>query len=200
MRNNQLFNGSLIFFLFLMGALIFSNINHRIKAYKKSNYDVLFEMQSNSTVMDYAAFINLLAQEEKNYKLIDLRNSMLYDTLHLEGALNMPFEMLLEKENLSFFKKNKDLKIIYADTESKSALVCMMLLSSGVENIKYLPGNFDIIYNNVVVKDNPSFYTYSDDKAKWDYKRQMGGNNTEKENSPSIPQQIEIKPTVKGGC
>ncbi len=200
MRNNQLFNGALIFFLFITGALIFSNINHRIKSYKRSNYDVFLAMQKNKTELNYADFVNIISLDTKEYLIIDLRNNNLYDTLHLEGAINIPFEILLDKENISFFKKNKELKILYADTENKSALACMMLLSSGIENIKYLPGHFNIIYKKLIKENNPSFYFYNDDKAKWDYKRQMGGVKPQDEQTPAIPQQIEIKPAVKGGC
>jgi len=201
MKNNQLLNGSLIFFLFIICALIFSKITHKVKGYGASNTSVLMDINQKKYLMNYLELSEVLSKENKGFLFIDLRIPETFKIQHLKDAVNIPFSKLFEKENINEIHRSNKIKVVYADSQDKSALALLMLKSLGVDNVRMLPGNYDIMYNNVISKTNPSYYFYSDEKAGWDYKRQMGGVTAKAEqNSAKIPQQIEIKPAVKGGC
>ena len=201
MKNNQLRNGSLIFFLIIIGSLIFSAITHKIKGYKENNLTILKQVKDKDLLMSYLELTEVLSKGKEDFLFIDLRTPEFFNKGHIKNAVNIPFDKLNVKDNIKLIRNHKSKKVVYADSQNKSALALLMLRSSGIDSIRLLPGSYDVINNNIITKTNPSFYFYNDEKARWDYKRQMGGSTAKAEQSAAkIPQQMEIKTPVKGGC
>ena len=197
MKNNQLFNGSLIFFAFIIGSLIFSAMTHKTKGYKENNKQILSEMNENGYLMQYLEFSERLSEGKNDIMFVDLRDSLSFKNGHIKTAVNMPFERFSQKGKIKILRNEEKEKVLYSDSQSESALAVLFFKSVGVENIRYLPGNFDEIYNNIIVQPNPSYFFFNDEKARWDYKKQMGGSASK--SAANMPQ-LEIKTKVKGGC
>jgi len=200
MKNNQLFNGTLIFFVFIIGALLFSGITHKAKGYAKSNEDVMKEIQEEEISISLYDFLMLMADSSASFQLIDLRDETKYALSHFDNAINIPLTKITENSALKQLNNNQ-LKILYSNYQNEAALACLMLSSLGIENIKIVPGSFDIVNSKIINTPEPSYYFYNDVKAQWDYNRQMGGTSVKATQAPPvIPQQIDMKPPVKGGC
>ncbi|MDD3875088.1 MAG: rhodanese-like domain-containing protein [Bacteroidales bacterium] len=199
MKNNQLFNSSLIFFAIIFGALIFSIVTNKIKGYKINNHDALSQIKDIDDLSLNYLQLQIALNEENGLTFVDLRNTDKFQSGHLNNAVNIPLSNLIDKKNLNFFKKNN--VILYSDTENESALALLLLKSLGISNIKYLTGSYEIFSEN---QNNSAYNFYSDEKAKWNYSALMGQNQGASESQEvheaSIPQPSEISKAAKGGC
>lgn len=172
-------------------------MTHKSKGYKENNRQILSEMEGNAYMMQYLELSEHLKEGKNDIVFVDLRDSVSYKNGHIKSAVNMPFEMFSQKGKIKILRNEEKEKVLYSDSQSEAALALLFFKSVGVENIRYLPGNFDVIYNNIIVQANPSYFFYNDEKAKWDYKKQMGGATSK--SAANMPQS-EVKVKVKGGC
>lgn len=75
---------------------------------------------------------NLNEYLDSNTLLIDVRDPAEYQIHHLEGAQNIPYQVILEKTK----RIPKDTRmILYCSTGSRSRLACNLLLSMGYTNL-----------------------------------------------------------------
>ncbi|OQA01061.1 MAG: Rhodanese-like domain protein [Bacteroidetes bacterium ADurb.Bin408] len=200
MKNNQLFNSTLIFFLFIIFALLFSAITHKVKGYSVANKEVLNTLQGPYT-LSYYDFYLLYKDTANDFTIVDLRTPEAFSKENLKKSVNIPFEKLFDKESLSKLKDLKESKLLVGNHQNETSLAYLYLTSAGLTDIKVLPGSFDILYNNIVKATNPSYFFYNEEKAQWDFPRQMGGENAKSTGpAPALPQQVEMKTPVKGGC
>jgi rhodanese-related sulfurtransferase len=99
-------------------------------------------------MLEYAAaqqhFINpdelkeMMATPE-NIVLIDIRTPREYLGDHIENALNIPYERLLDEAHESLFR-NGSLKILYGMNSIRANSAWMLLTQYGYENISVLNG------------------------------------------------------------
>lgn len=201
MKQNQLFNGTLIFFLLIIGALVFARITHSTKGYKTGNRDLLQELSANDYIMPYGSFSALYNDSAAVFTIADLRSPDAFAKGSLRHAINVPFEAITSEENLDLLKETAGLKLIVGAGQSDAVMAYLMWRSLGVKDIMVLPGSFDVLNEHIVKNPNPAYFYYSEDKAAWDYARQMGGQSSSKITAqPSLPQQTTVKTAVKGGC
>lgn len=200
MKNNQLFNSTFLFFIVIILALIFSAVTHKVKGYKAANKEVLHTLQSPylMSYYDFSAFYN---DTTAGYTLIDMRTAEAFAKNGLKTAKNIPFEKIFEKESLEILKDMEGTKLLIGSRQNQSSLAYLYLTSSGLTDIRILPGNYDLLYNHILTSPKPSYFFYNEEKAQWDFPRQMGGENAKSTGpAPVLPQQTEIKTPVKGGC
>ncbi len=200
MKNNQLFNSTFLFFTVIILALIFSAITHKVKGYKVANKEVLHTLQS-PYVMSYNEFSALYNDTTAGYTLIDLRNPETFAKNSLKTATNIPFKKIFDKESLEILKDIEGTKLLIGSRQNESSLAYLYLTSAGLTDIRILPGNYDLLYNHIIATPKPSYFFYNEEKAQWDFPRQMGGEAARSTGpAPALPQQTEVKVPVKGGC
>ena len=71
----------------------------------------------------------------KVFYLVDLRSDEVYKKLHVEGAVNIPFNRLMEE--VDFKNKNRNW-LIYSDDVSKTVKAKLILNQMGYLNVYYL--------------------------------------------------------------
>lgn len=153
--------------ILLMGLFfIVANIqaNNKYK-FKKSAREMLLEVTSR----DHFVSIEKVKNREKssvNYALIDIRTPKEYVGYHIEGAINIPFERLLDESNESLFR-NDDQKILYGVNSVNANSAWMVLTQYGFENISVLDGgitewkefdeNKENLKNQGILDEHPKF-------------------------------------------
>lgn len=194
MRNNQLFNGSLIFFLLIIGALTLGFITNKTKSWEVSNSEVQAKINAKDFVIEFYDFNKLLKTQGDNVLIVDLRNPESFKKSHIKNAINHPVETAFDKKLLKELRKSEKQIIICAESQSEASLYLMMYSSMGIENIKVLAGNPEMYLHWTESKD-PALNYFNDEKIKWNYRNLIKQN----EAAPAT----DVKPMMnraKGGC
>lgn len=194
MRNNQLFNGSLIFFLLIIGALTFGFITNKTKSWKVSNAEVQAKVNTEDFVIEYYDFNNLLKSQSENILILDLRSAENFKKMHIKNAINYQVESAFEKKIIKELINSEKQIILCADSQSDASLYMMMYNSMGIENIKVLAGSPELYIQWSESKD-PSLNHYNEEKMRWNYRNLI--------KQDEVAPVTDVKPMMnraKGGC
>jgi rhodanese-related sulfurtransferase len=117
----------------------------------------------------------ILKRGDESYIFVDLRNPRSYDNYHIDGAVNVPMQRVLDEEYEDALKDNRK-KILYSDEGITSNEVWMVLSQYGYENLYVLEGGLEYWRRNMVDKDIfKAVDDFSDEKAKYDYLKVISG-------------------------
>jgi rhodanese-related sulfurtransferase len=194
MRNNQLFNGSLIFFLLIIGALTLGFITNKTKSWKVSSSEVQTKINAEDFVIEFYDFNKLLKSQGDNLLIVDMRSPENFKKSHIKNAINHTVETAFEKKLLKELRKSEKQIIICAESQSEASLYLMMFSSMGIENIKVLAGNPEMYIHWSKTKE-PSLNYFNEEKMRWNYRNLI----KQDEAGPAT----DVKPMMnraKGGC
>lgn len=199
MKNSTLNNSAILFFTVLMVAVIFCAVTSR--NYQISNRATAGKVMSDAFVSYESLYYDYLQNIDHGTLLVDLRPPAYYDVSHLEGAHNIPFDELLKRNHQRKLKKYDHI-LLYADQEQLSVAAQMVLLGTGIENVRVIPGTFASIMQYVVETFDPSKAFYGEDKARWDHQRfiPIGSGETKAQPERSPSREIRETGAVIGGC
>ncbi|MDX9941924.1 MAG: rhodanese-like domain-containing protein [Bacteroidales bacterium] len=181
MSNKTLNNGAFLFFAILLGGLaanfIFSS------NYKLSNRQVMTEFDGQGYFMNYAQLHEAIAGDKApDYLFIDLRDEQAFAQGQIPGAVNIPFEKLLDKQSLKKIRKaGKKTPVLYAGEEATAQKARMLLLSRGIKEVKVLGGTFDMARRFAIDNFDPAHAFFKDEKARFVYLRFMQTSPREEE-------------------
>jgi rhodanese-related sulfurtransferase len=196
MKENQLFNGSLIFFLVIVGGLVISLFNDQSKGFSKTNAGVLREMNGNGIMMNYLEFMEQYNPGDAPITYVDLRSEERFQEGHLNNALHMPVSNLFAKESLKTLSHAEGELILYSDSQNSSVNAVMMLKTLGFEHVRALAGSYDLLAEKILENPDPVFFFHNDEKARWNYRNYMeSALNPSDEGASSQP-----LPVIEGGC
>jgi rhodanese-related sulfurtransferase len=75
--------------------------------------------------------------------LIDIRPAISFEKGHLEKAVNIPLEYLLDKEAKERWEDESITKVLYGENYTDGSAAWMLLRQLGYENIRVLPTTFN---------------------------------------------------------
>lgn len=110
----------------------------------------------------------ILSNKNQEYIFVDIRNPREYDNFHIEGAVNVPMQRVLDDEFIPYLKDSKK-KILYSSESIKANEIKLLLTQFGYENIYVLQGGANYWKENMLTKD--VFKTqgnYDDEKLTFD--------------------------------
>jgi rhodanese-related sulfurtransferase len=196
MKDNQLLNGSFIFFALIIAGLVFSAYVKFDKGYKLNNYDLLISLEDDTYLISNYDFLKIYREDASNYLFVDLRSEEEFKLSGLENTVNIPIDDVFEKSSLKKLKKTKEKIVLCSNSESDASLIYLMLRSLGYDNIFVLGGSLDIFIEEVLNNNNPAYYFYSEEKKKWNYKNYIRTKVQERIEPEPKPEQLKIQ----GGC
>lgn len=206
-KNQNLNNISILFFSFVAIIVIinlFTNNN-----YGRSNQEVAKMLDVTEYMFNYHELHAAITGQADNYLLIDLRTEAEFEAGHIPGAINIPFDKLLDSQNIRIIKRSREkTPVLYAGSESRAQTARMLLLAKGLQmNIRVMGGNYDTAVKYVLETFQPAFAAYKDEKARFDYRRFMQASPTghperQREQPAGIIPALNQQQTtaVAGGC
>lgn len=157
-------------------------------------------------------FVMVVEYQEPGYAIIDLRNPYDYINGHIMGALNLPVNSILDKENLKRFKQyaaDSVTVVLYGTDQLEANGPWMILKQMGYDNIKVLMGGYQYFTTGPLdIYDMPEvpaylveepaydFYSIMDEMGSTDY--HTGSNDVQTE--VVIPTRKKKESVVEGGC
>ena len=147
---------------------------------KKENSIVVSAEEVHNLISEGKHFYNP-ADLEKNLKLadpnlvlIDLRAPDQFLNNGIEGAVNIPFQRILD-DNYKSLLHNDQQKILYAGQESRAVEVWILLSQMDYDNIYILKGDLPYWLAKVENKDIFGNASLDDEKARHDFKKELSG-------------------------
>lgn len=200
MKNQQLNTSAILFFAVIMVSVAFCVIT--CSGYEMSNASAAKTI-AGKAYFDYAELNTLLKSGEvSDYLFVDLRDTDAYLQGHIPGAIHIPYAELLDRKHQKKMS-NKSQVLLYSDAEYITAAAQAILIGQGIENVQIIPGDFYNIRQYVLDGFNPTRAFYSEDKARFDYRRFMDVMAVRPSHeAPSILgiPEVEDSPPVAGGC
>jgi len=105
---------------------------------------------------------------------VDIRTPKAYDGFHIQNAVNIPYERLLDDEFEDLFKGDQ-MKILYGNTSVQANAAWMILTQFGYEDLYVLDGSADDWITQIQTKDIFRDAYKSDEEAHFNYKEIMEG-------------------------
>lgn len=115
----------------------------------------------------------LIEKGGNEFVLVDLRSPERFEQYHIPNAINIPFQRVLDESNLAKLE-NDGPKIFYA-SRSKAAEITVMLTQMGYKDIYTLKGGLEYWQAKVENKDVFGNVALEDEKAKYDFKKELEG-------------------------
>ncbi len=158
---------------FLVVVLAIGLVYTSIRASRKYKFDksaiaLHKELVLRNHLMDPATALKLMQKSDEQYIFIDIRNPREYDNFHIEGAVNIPMQRVLDDTYIPYLKNEKT-KVLYSDDSIDADQVRLLLTQYGYENLMVLQGGAKYWKENMLSRDifkpGPE---YDDEKLRFD--------------------------------
>ena len=116
-------------------------INITLKKFQirfKKKFEYNNNMDTINVTIPEAKVIIQKRKKSLNFELIDVRTEMEYKAGHIDGAINIPLDMIQQKINE--FSKDKEY-LLYCRTDGRSSYAAQLLKTQGF-NVKYITGGY----------------------------------------------------------
>jgi len=153
----------LLMALFFIVATIQANNKYK---FKKPAVEMLKEAATQHHFVDLDELKEM--PDKDRIVLIDIRTPREYITSHISGAINIPFERLLDETNETLFR-NDSRKILYGMNSVRANSAWMLLTQFGYENIAVLNGGITSEENKAGNDGPQATEIILDEKPAFDY-------------------------------
>jgi rhodanese-related sulfurtransferase len=153
----------------LAAGLIFTSVQtNRKYKFKRDAEEIHSELLEAKHFIDPNTAYSLINKGDEKYVFIDIRNPRDYDNFHIESALNIPMQRVLDDEYIQYLKDDR-IKVLYSEESIDADQVRLLLTQFGYENLMVLQGGARYWKENMLSRD--VFKTraeYDDEKLKFD--------------------------------
>jgi len=180
--------------------------------YKRSLEETVEVILQEEDLVFPEDLVMIVDYEEPGYAIIDLRSPYDYIRGHINGAVNIPVNSILDKENLKNFNKyatDSVTVIFYGKDQLEANGPWMILKQMGFDNIKVLMGGYHYFTTGPLdIYDMPEIPAYMVEEPAYDFygvMEEMGsadfsGGADETQTEMVIPTRRKKESAVEGGC
>lgn len=142
------------------------------------------------------------------YQLVDVRTPYDYIKGHIATSVNIPYNMLLEEDNLKFLReldKDSVIIILYGNDQSQANCPWMLLKQIGIQNIQVMLGGYDYYdMDPMDLYDMPDIPEYLVEEPMYDYPELIQYNEapdvSTEEMDIIVPRRKKKQSVAEGGC
>jgi rhodanese-related sulfurtransferase len=134
--------------------------------------------------------------------IIDVRSPEEYEAWHIPMAINIPFEELLERQNMQIFKQKIRTNIFYADNDTLVKMACLKAKFAGKSDNMILQESAQEFRNMFFEPEEPIPFADKNQISLYNFRIEAARQMTEMENAMKkrmAPVKREVI-TVRGGC
>ncbi|MEN8225123.1 MAG: rhodanese-like domain-containing protein [Bacteroidota bacterium] len=200
----------IIFILVIVIGLL--TINRPDLEYQLTIDETIEQLMANEDEVYPEDLVVIVEMEEAGTILVDLRNPYEYIKGHISGAVNIPTNSLLDKENLKMLKgfaADSATVILYGQTQLEANGPWMILKQMGFDNVKVLMGGYYYFTNGPLdFYDMPEVPEYLVEEPAHDFYAvmdELGSVSSEDSEETEqaqivIPSRKKKGSVVEGGC
>lgn len=116
----------------------------------------------------------VILNQDPSYLMIDLRDSSQYAKFTLPGALNIPVEKILDKENRALLYTTAYKKVLFSNGTTLSDQTWILLQRAGAENLKVLDGGVNRFYQLYLNPPKPQETDPSEAFENYSFRKAVG--------------------------
>lgn len=173
--------------------------------------ELLDEIQSGSEMVIPDQLADWIIQKDPSIQLIDVRPQSEYEQFHLDNAINIPFNSILEESHVDYLDQDIKMNIFYSNGSTLAQKAWVLTRQLGYENNYVLQGGLNYWTEAILNPSPPSDLQSDDEIAKYQFRRGaaqfFGGNlqkandteNSKKSSKPKIIRRKKKK-APEGGC
>ena len=153
----------------LAAGLIFASVSASKKfKFENSAESIHAELIEASHFMDPQTASKLISAKDGKYVFVDIRNPREYDNFHIDGAVNVPMQRVLDDEYVQYLKDDR-VKVLYSEESIDADQIRLLLTQYGYENLMVLQGGAKYWREYMTSRDVfKSGGEYDDEKLKFD--------------------------------
>lgn len=204
-RTDRLTIASILFAIILIiGLVTYKQPEIR---YTRSIDETIYLLGPSTDYISPAEAITSYKNNPASTPLIDLRSPLEFQKAHIEGAINIPLEEILEKQKLKIFRDKNKTFVLYGKDQTEASSVWLVLKQTGIDNIRIMEGGYDsfepFVGDKGIVTAEKNF---NSDKPAYDYKailNDFGPSALSPATSSPEPVKMirkEKKSAAEGGC
>ncbi|MBT3300443.1 MAG: rhodanese-like domain-containing protein [Candidatus Marinimicrobia bacterium] len=196
--------------LFGLGLVIAFVPENTTKQYKLTAGEMLTEIQFGTEMVSSDELADWLINKDPSIQLIDIRTPKEYEQFHLDNAINIPLNQILEDEWVDYVDQGIKMNIFYSNGTTLSHEAWMITRQLGYENNYVLQGGLNYWTETILNPSIPSPYSADDEIAKYEFRKgasqYFGGDvksSTSQSKSKASKPKIKRKKKKKapqGGC
>ena len=108
--------------------------------------NLLLESVNSNRFIQPDELAKVIIGQDPSYLLVDLRDAAQYKKFSLPGAINIPYEKILTKENQAVFDSKAYSVVLFSNGTIVPDQVWMILRRAGIKNLKVLNGGLNQFY------------------------------------------------------
>lgn len=208
---NRSFVAFVLTFIFVIVAGLLT-INRPDLSFEITAEDTIEILMNNEDELFPEDLVGIIEMQDPAYIIVDLRNPYEFITSHISGAVNIPSNTLLDKDNLRFFDDcvaDSLTMVFYGQDQLEANGPWMILKQMGYNNIKVLLGGYHYFTTGPLdFYDMPEIPDYLVEEPAYDFyglMEELGSispANMEDSQGPQvvIPKRKKKESVVEGGC
>jgi rhodanese-related sulfurtransferase len=156
-------------------GLVFTSLKSSKKyKFKESAMQLHTELLASKHQIDPNTALDVINNKDDNYVFVDLRNPREYANFHIQGAINVPMQRVLDDAYIPYLKDNR-IKVLYSENSIDANQVRLLLTQYGYDNLMVLQGGANYWKENMVSKDVfKSKGMYDDEQLNFDPEKLKG--------------------------
>lgn len=198
-----------------LGLIIAAVPQNTTRPYKISADQLLVEIKNGQQYINPEEVADMLIQADPSIQLIDVRNPDEFNIFSLPGAINIPIESILLKENEDILNQDIKTNVFYSNGTLQANEAWMITRQLGFKNNYVLMGGLNYWVESIINPNKPNASSPNEELARYNFRlaagKALGAGKVEDistENSsdknaltPSIPKiEKKKKKPVAGGC
>jgi len=119
--------------------------------------ELLYDLTRSDRYMTTDELAKAIMEEDQSIMLIDIRSPKDYEKYSIEGALNIPFDSIMNKDVVGMFEEGyMQTPVLYSTGSSRADQAWLKLHSFDYKNVKVLKGGLNQWYQTILNPQKPA--------------------------------------------
>ncbi len=196
----------------LLGAIWLSFLpNKRYKFHEISPKELLYQISQNKRYFSTDQIAKAIIGKNPSFILVDVRTPEEYAKFTLNGALNIPFDSLMNADFNSYLDQNTYKVVLFSNGSSLADQAWLLLHRMGYKGTYVMKGGLNKWIETIIRPEKPTDLTSEKDRERYQFRKTaslfFGGGSSiasDEKSSNSAPPMPVIKrkktATNVGGC
>ena len=168
------------------------------KPFRLTASEMLNEVQYGSELIHPDELAEWLINNDPSIQLIDIRSAAEFENFHLDDAINIPLNQLLDNEWVDYLDQDVKMNILYSNGTTRAHEAWMISRQLGYENNTVLMGGLNYWTETILNPSEPNSTSPDDEIAKYEFRKgasqYFGGASN---STPSATEGKSKKPQIK---
>ncbi len=118
--------------------------------------ELLYEVNKPGHRITTDEVAKMIMESDPSLLLIDVRSPEEYKKFSIEGAINIPADKLMDKDNRAYFDENDYTTVLYSNGTSAAEQAWLMLRSYDFKGNKVMKGGLNEWYKTIINPQKPA--------------------------------------------